>query len=85
MSLDDIRKQIDKVDSQLLDLLSERADLVHQVGQIKKNEGLQIYAPEREDALLKKLLEKNHGRLPDKSIRAIFREIMSAALARVEM
>lgn len=60
MSLDDIRKQIDKVDSQLLDLLSERADLVHQVGQIK-NEGLQIYAPEREDALLKKLLEKTTG------------------------
>ena len=81
MSLDDIRKKIDEVDSQLLDLLSERADLVHQVGLIKKNEGLQIYAPEREDALLKKLLQKNHGRLPDKSIRAIFREIMSAALA----
>jgi chorismate mutase/prephenate dehydratase len=81
VSLDDIRKKIDHVDSRLMDLLSERAELVHEVGVIKKKEGLQIYAPEREDALLKKLLEKNAGRLPDKSILAIYREIMSAALA----
>ena len=64
MSLEDIRKKIDEVDSRLMDLLSDRAELVHQVGEIKKKEGLQIYAPEREDALLKKLLEKNHGRVP---------------------
>jgi chorismate mutase / prephenate dehydratase len=81
MPLDDIRKTIDSIDTQLLDLLSQRADAVHKVGEIKKKEGLQIYAPEREDALLKSLVEKNKGRLPEKSIRAIYREIMSAALA----
>ncbi len=81
MTLDEIRQQIDAIDRQLLDLLSSRADLVHEVGVIKKRDGLQIYAPEREDALLKRLMEINHGRLPEKSIRAIFREIMSAALA----
>ncbi len=81
MPLDDIRKKIDQIDTQLLDLLSQRADAVHEVGLIKKQEGLQIYAPEREDALLKSLAAKNNGRLPEKSIRAIYREIMSAALA----
>lgn len=81
MNLDDIRKQIDSLDTELLDLLSRRADLVHEVGVVKKRDGLQIYAPEREDALLRRLIEKNAGRLPEKSIRAIFREIMSAALA----
>jgi chorismate mutase/prephenate dehydratase len=81
MPLDDIRKTIDEIDNQLLDLLSRRADAVHEVGEIKKKEGLQIYAPEREDALLKSLAAKNRGRLPEKSIRAIYREIMSAALA----
>jgi len=79
--LDDIRKQIDQLDQHLLDLLSKRADLVHEVGTIKKKEGLQIYAPEREDALLKRLAAMNKGRLPDRSILAIYREIMSAALA----
>jgi len=79
--LNDIRKKIDSIDDQLLDLLSQRADLVHEVGEIKKTEGLQIYAPEREESLLQNLIAKNAGRLPEKSIRAIYREIMSAALA----
>lgn len=81
MNLDDIRNEIDRIDRQLLSLLSERADLVHEVGVVKKRDGLQIYAPDREDALLRKLVEMNQGRLPEKSIRAIYREIMSAALA----
>lgn len=81
MNLDDIRIHIDEIDGKLLDLLSSRADLVHQVGEVKKRDGLQIYAPEREEALLRRLIEMNQGRLPEKSIRAIYREIMSAALA----
>jgi chorismate mutase/prephenate dehydratase len=81
VNLDDIRTQIDTIDHDLLDLLSRRAELVHEVGLVKKRDGLQIYAPEREEALLRRLIEMNHGRLPEKSIRAIYREIMSAALA----
>ena len=80
MNLDDIRLSIDQLDRQLLDLLTQRAELVHQVGEVKKRDGLQIYAPEREAALLKKLVDLNQGRLPEHSVRAIFREIMSAAL-----
>ena len=81
MNLDEIRRKIDEIDAALLDLLSKRAELVHEVGKIKKRDGLEIYAPEREDALLKRLAEINQGRLPERSIRAIYREIMSAALA----
>jgi chorismate mutase / prephenate dehydratase len=81
VNLDDIRQQIDTLDRDLLDLLSRRADLVHEVGLVKKRDGLQIYAPEREEALLRRLIEINQGRLHEKSIRAIYREIMSAALA----
>ena len=81
MNLDDIRHQIDTIDQELLDLLNRRADLVHQVGIVKKRDSLQIYAPEREESLLQRLISMNHGRLPEKSVRAIFREIMSAALA----
>ena len=81
VNLDDIRKQIDLIDHDLLELLSRRADLVHEVGLVKKRDDLQIYAPEREQALLRRLIEMNKGRLAEKSIRAIYREIMSAALA----
>jgi len=81
VNLDDIRNQIDRIDIDLLTLLSRRAELVHQVGLIKKRDGLQIYAPEREEALLRKLVDMNQGRMPERSIRAIYREIMSTALA----
>jgi chorismate mutase/prephenate dehydratase len=81
VNLDDIRRQIDTIDQELLDLLNRRADLVHEVGVVKKRDGLQIYAPEREEALLRRLISMNQGRLSETSIRAIYREIMSAALA----
>lgn len=81
MNLGDIRKQIDELDGHILHLLSRRADLVHEVGLVKKRDGLKVYAPQREEALLRRLVELNQGRLPERAIRAIFREIMSAALA----
>lgn len=84
MNLEEVRVHIDRVDQELLRLLNERADLVHHVGEIKRKEGLEIYAPDREEKLLRKLVELNKsskGRLPEKSIRAIYREIISAALA----
>jgi chorismate mutase/prephenate dehydratase len=84
MTLEELRKKIDAIDTEMLRLLNERADVVHEVGVLKKREGLAIYAPEREDALLKSLIAKSEGRLPEKSIRAIYREIMSAALALEE-
>jgi chorismate mutase/prephenate dehydratase len=67
-----------------LRLLNERAELVHEVGEIKRKDDLDIYVPGREDQLLRKLAEINaeqKGRLTERAIRAIFREIMSAALA----
>ena len=42
MNLDDIRRNIDDIDGKLLDLLSDRAEFVHQVGMVKKRDGIQI-------------------------------------------
>lgn len=84
MSLDQTRAQIDAIDQQLIRLLNERAGLVQEIGEIKKKDGLDIYVPGREEALLKKLCQLNaaqNGKLTEKAIRAIFREVMSAALA----
>ncbi len=81
MSLEELRVKIDRIDTELIRLLNERADVVHEVGVVKKRDGLEIYAPEREEKLLKSLVAKSEGRLPEISIRAIYREVMSAALA----
>ncbi len=84
MTLSEIREKIDRLDGELLRLLNERADLVHEVGIVKRKDDLDIYAPEREEQLLQRLVKANEeaeGRLPASAIRAIYREIMSAALA----
>ena len=84
MSLPDIRKKIDVLDEQILRLLNERADCVHEVGEFKRAEGLEIYAPEREEQVYRSLAERNArigGRLPETAVRAVYREVMSASLA----
>lgn len=84
MAIEQVREKIDAIDQQLLRLLNERAELVHAIGEIKRKDGLEIYVPGREDQLLRKLVALNsaqNGKLTERAIRAIYREIMSAALA----
>ena len=82
MSLDKLRKQIDKLDEKLVELLNERVNVALEIGKTKKEQGGEIYVPSREKAVFDKISALNEaGPLPDKSARAIYREIMSAALA----
>lgn len=82
MNLDKLRKQIDKLDEKLIELLNERVNVALEIGKTKKEQGGEIYVPSREKAVFDKISALNKaGPLPDKSVRAIYREIMSAALA----
>jgi chorismate mutase/prephenate dehydratase len=73
-----LRQRIDAVDDEVLRLLSERAQHAHRIGAIKRGN---IYRPEREAQVLRRLIEANPGPLPDAAVRTIFREVMSACLA----
>lgn len=81
MTLEELRAAIDGVDNRLLDLLRKRAELVGQVGELKDKTGVPYYAPEREEALLRRLAAANCSRLPESSLRAIYREILSSMRA----
>ncbi len=82
MNLDELRKQIDQLDTQLVTLLNERVRVALEIGKIKKEQGGEIYVPSREKAVFERVCKLNeNGPLPDKSLRAIYREVMSAALA----
>lgn len=78
-SLDDLRRRIDEVDSQLIHLLNERAKVVVEVGKFKRDTGTPIYAPHRESAVLKKVLGMNPGPLSPRTVEAIYRELMSGS------
>jgi len=81
MSLSVHRKAIDKLDEQIVRLLNERTRHVLEIGAIKLKAGEEIYAPHRELAVFQRICEGNSGPIPDSSLRAIYREVMSSALA----
>ncbi|SFV58563.1 Chorismate mutase I / Prephenate dehydratase [hydrothermal vent metagenome] len=79
MELDKLRENIDRIDDTLLELLNERMEYVHKVGTLKHNTNAPIYRPEREQSILKRLKEKNNGKLTDSAIDAIFLELFAVA------
>ena len=81
MSLADHRKAIDKLDSQIVELLNERTKHVLEIGEIKLKAGEEIYAPHRELAVFERVCKQNAGPITNDSLRAIYREIMSSALS----
>lgn len=76
-----LRQKIDAIDTQILNLLNERAQIAQQVGCIKIKENLAIFRPERETQILNQVINRNIGPLHNFSIQTIFREIMSACRA----
>ncbi|MBW7956572.1 MAG: prephenate dehydratase [Deltaproteobacteria bacterium] len=80
-SIQELRNEIDAVDLEILALLNRRAGFVIEVGKLKEREGKDFYVPEREQEVLRKLMEMNTGPLPEQAIKNVFREIMSASLS----
>lgn len=81
MSLSEHRQAIDKLDAQIVRLLNDRTKHVLAIGEIKLKAGEEIYAPHRERAVFDRICALNDGPITDEQLRAIYREIMSSALA----
>jgi len=84
-SLAKLRDEIDAIDRQLGELISERARCAQRVGEIKGlREKAEFYRPEREAQVLRGVAERNQGPLSNEEMLRLFREIMSACLAQEE-
>ncbi|MBS0631088.1 MAG: prephenate dehydratase [Verrucomicrobia bacterium] len=81
MDIDAIRVKIDQLDRQLVDVLNQRLTLAAEIGRVKRSQGGQIYVAEREEAVFRKVTGQNQGPIKNEALRAIYREIMSAAIA----
>src|SRR6201996_8642169 len=79
--LDPLRLQIDQIDKQLVELLNARARVVVEIGKFKQSSGTQIYAPDREKAVMERVRGLNQGPLSDRTLEAVYREIMSGSFA----
>jgi chorismate mutase/prephenate dehydratase len=81
MNIPQHRKIIDRLDEQIIRLLNQRTKHVLEIGAVKLNTGAEVYAPDRERMVLGRIVKLNQGPLTAESLQAIYREVMSAALA----
>ena len=77
MDIDDWRKKIDKIDSNILKLLNERIMCVIKIAVIKKQEDIPVYIAEREEKIIEKLFKENNGPIEEVNIRNIFSMIFT--------
>lgn len=76
----ELRKRIDNLNIELLEILSERALLVQQIGALKRKKGIYQFDPEREKEMLAHLARKNKGPFDSQAICHLFKEIFKVSL-----
>lgn len=81
--LDLLRRDIDRIDDAIHDLLMERTAAVREIARIKDRDASPIYRPAREAAILRRLAARHKGAMPVEVVIRVWREII-AAMVRLE-
>src|SRR4029453_15040604 len=76
-----LRGEIDRIDRELLRLISKRGNKASEIGRIKRALRTHFYVPEREEKILGRLKKMNSGPFGNEAVATVFREILSASLA----
>jgi chorismate mutase-like protein len=75
-ALADLRDRINELDRRILDLLNERTRIVEDIGRIKRECGMRIYEPKREEEVLRNVEDHNGGPMAHEAARRIFERII---------
>jgi chorismate mutase len=79
MTLEQKRKDIDEIDSQILALLSQRSKVVKELGEIKLRIGLPIVDWDREAEVIRRAGQRSDETLRDEAANRIYRAILREA------
>jgi chorismate mutase / prephenate dehydratase len=80
-SIESHRVRMDRINLEILKLLSERASHANEIGRIKHSSGVAVYLPAREREVIEGMLAANPGPLAPDHIARIYTEIISACRA----
>jgi chorismate mutase len=83
LELTRLRDAIDRVDEVIVRLLNQRVKYAIEIGEMKGNLGLPIYAPEREREVLQHVERVSEGPLDPVTVRRLFERIIDES-RRVE-
>ncbi len=74
--INEIRKNIDKLDTQLINNLNERAKLSYEIRKLKNKANLPILDVQREAEIMTKITLSNEGPLDEDSLKDIYSKIL---------
>jgi len=77
------RSRIDGIDRRIVRLLKKRYELVQIIGEIKRNEGLAVVQPERENEVLERIGRLVQAREIREFVTSVYRAVFRASY-RVE-
>ncbi|MDF2923757.1 MAG: aroA1 [Paenibacillaceae bacterium] len=80
LQLEQLRKELDVINSELLKLISARGEIAQKIGAVKQKQGIPKFDPVREHEMLEQLVEHNEGPFDDAAIRHLFKQIFKASL-----
>jgi monofunctional chorismate mutase len=81
--LEVLRQAIDEVDEEILSLVAKRIELVYKIAEYKQGQSLPVYDPERERAVIDRLIDLASGSLDPQLVRRVFERIIDES-RRVE-
>lgn len=79
--INSLRKEIDKIDSDIVRLINRRGRVTSCIGEIKNKNTQPVYRPDRESQVYSKVVRENKGPIDNNCIKAVYREIMSGCLS----
>lgn len=77
MDLQELRQQIDAIDSQIVDLYEKRMDVSRQVAEYKISTGKKVFDRQREAEKLSRVKSLTHNEFNSHGIEELFEQIMS--------
>ena len=78
--IQDLRKRIDELNLEILELLSERARAAEAIGELQTGLGLSHYDPVREQNMLDALTQANPGPFDNGTVKSLFKSIFQASM-----
>jgi|1186.fasta_scaffold882820_2 chorismate mutase len=75
-NIQSLRAQLDEVDREFVRALNKRARVVQELAALKREAGVSLYDPKREEEILQRVAKENPGPIYDATMREIFEIIM---------
>ena len=76
MTIYAIRNEIDEIDSEIVELLARRGELILHIGRQKAAAGIPVNDRRRETIVYQRVIEQTRGRVSERGVTAVFAAIL---------